>query len=103
MPQPHDDEAREQSAHGTGGWIRATFRAARGSAAWRIEAPPAGIDFSKAPRVKRVAAPEPAGDRESGVDDGESGVDDGGSGVDDRAPEPGDRKPGEAPSGTRLA
>lgn len=96
MSQPHDDDAREQSAHGTGGWIRATFRAARGSAAWRIDAPPAGIDFSKAPRVKRVAVPEPAGDRESGVDDGESGVG-------DRAPEAGDREPGEAPSGTRLA
>ena len=96
MPQPHDDDAREQSAHGTGGWIRATFRAARGSAAWRIDAPPAGIDFSKAPRVKRVGVPEPVDDRESGVDDGESGVG-------DRAPEPGDRKPGEAPSGTRLA
>nr|WP_225751810.1 hypothetical protein [Pseudoclavibacter sp. Marseille-Q3772] len=89
MPQPHDDEAREQSAHGTGGWIRATFRAATGSAAWRIDAPPAGIDFSKAPRVKRVGVPEPAGDRESEVGD--------------RTPEPGDRKPGGAPSGTRLA
>lgn len=96
MSQPHDDDAREQSAQGTGGWIRATFRAARGSAAWRIDAPPAGIDFSKAPRVKRVAVPEPAGDGESGVDDGESGVG-------DRTPEPGDREPGEAPSGTRLA